>query len=72
MVYERNNKSFVSLKENFNGQLRNEAYILDKHICAKKDNKTVKIGQCDCKNCVDIFDHNLKYSFAKRKICNKI
>ena len=37
IVHERNNKSYVSIKDNFNGVLRNQAYVDDKDICAMKN-----------------------------------
>lgn len=72
IIYERNNKSYVSMKENFNNLLRNEIYVKDRNVCAKKNNGTVIVAQCDCENCVEIFDFQHKFAYAKRELCPSI
>ena len=36
ILLDKHNTTFLSMKENFNNDIRNPTYILDQHICAKK------------------------------------
>lgn len=73
IIHDKNNYTYISVKENFNGVLQNEAYVLNHDICIKKVNNEpdykLLMGCCNCDKCISIFDDQYNYAFMRRWEC---
>ena len=57
ILHDITNSTMVSLKDTFNGVLKNQKYILGKQVCAKKVQRKI---------CVELFDEQADFSFELR------
>jgi hypothetical protein len=69
ILHDITNSTMVSLKDTFNGVLKNQKYILGKQVCAKKVQGKILVGGCNCLDCVELFDEQADFSFELRKVC---
>ena len=69
IVYDIETGNGESVKENFNGVLRNYYYVVDKELCARNDNHNIFLARCDCSTCVQLNTEAEQFGLSRGEIC---